>query len=83
MRVVRQLGVILGASLFLAALGAPAAKAGVTCAEFPSWCSPNQSSVHNLPPTRGDHSTPEPGTLGLLALGAAVAFARMGSRKKK
>lgn len=81
MRVLRQFGVILGASLLMAGVGAPAAMAGVTCAHFHAWCPEAVSINHQY--KGGDQSTPEPGTLGLLALGAAVGVARMRGRKKK
>lgn len=80
MRVLRQFGVILGASLLLAGVGAPAANAGVTCKDFHAWC-PETVRINHQP--GNDQSTPEPGTLGLLALGAAVGIVRMRSRSKK
>lgn len=60
------------------AIGTPAAQAGVTCSWVPSMC----------PAPPGDdggkhhhHPVPEPGTLGLLALGAAASIAML--RRKK
>lgn len=82
MRTVRQFGVILVAGLLLGALEAPPARAGVNCSDFPSWCPPG-ISMHNNAQQGADHSTPAPGALGLLALGAAVGIARMRHRKKK
>lgn len=79
MHQVRQLGLILGAMLLVGTFAAPAARAGVNCTRFSSWC-PSIVMDHAAP--TGDHSTPEPGALGLLALGAAVGIARMRPRKK-
>lgn len=62
------------------AFGAPASQAGVTCSHIPSWCSPPSDPG----PGAGDHhhSVPEPGTLGLLAVGAAAGLYRMRRRPK-
>lgn len=84
MRTLRQFGIILGAVLLMAAARSPIAKAGVTCADFPDWCPLGISKVHHpAPPSGGDHSTPAPGALGLLALGSIVGIARMRRRRKK
>jgi len=57
------------------AIGAPAAHAGVTCQWIPAMCPP--------PPPGGTHpSVPEPGTLGLLALGAAASIGVLRRRKR-
>jgi PEP-CTERM motif len=82
MAVVRQLGLILGASVLLATAAMPLAQAGVTCSAFPDWCPPGITKVGPPPPPPGDHSTPEPGALGLLALGAGAAIYRMRRRGK-
>lgn len=57
-------------------VGAPAAQAGVTCQWVPSMC-PVQGNPGS---GGGGNSVPEPGTLGLLALGAA---ATIGMRRRK
>ena len=84
MSVVRQFGMIIGASLLLAAAGTGLANAGVTCADFPDWCPAALVNIHHQhQPPGGDQSTPAPGALGLLALGAGVGIARMRRRNKK
>lgn|GEM_PF-4364590 len=68
------------AALGMLTLAAPAVQAGVTCKMIPSMCPALGGRDHG----HGDqgHSTPEPGTLGLLALGAAAAgYAKL--RRKK
>jgi len=73
------------ASLALAAfvtIGASTAEAGVTlCSVAPSLC------ADPAPPSSGggsgSHSVPEPGTLGLLAVGAAAGWARLRKKLKK
>lgn len=78
MRIGRQIAVKLAASVLVLGLGASAAHAGTTCMAT-GWCqrSTSQAGGH-------DHSTPEPGTLGLLAVGAAAAgLARLRQRAKK
>ena len=63
----------------LIAIGAPAAHSGgVTCQAVPSWCPARVSN----PPSGPGTSTPEPGTLGLLALGAAASIGMLRRKKK-
>jgi len=57
------------------AIGAPTAQAGILCKIFPALC-----QTHNPPP--GGNSAPEPGTLGLLALGAAASIGMLRKKKK-
>jgi hypothetical protein len=52
------------------------AHASVTCSIIPSMCPPSSGGGG------GKHPVPEPGTLGLLALGAAAGYARLRTRKK-
>jgi hypothetical protein len=60
------------------AAGAPAAHSlGATCSVIPSWC---PAPVHD--PGSPGTSTPEPGTLGLLALGAAASVGMLRRKKK-
>lgn len=61
----------------LVAMGAPVAHAGVTCQWIPSMCPapPGDGGHHN-------HPVPEPGTLGLLALGAAASVGMLRRKKK-
>lgn len=61
----------------LIAMGAPAAHAGVTCQYIPSMCPAGGGGGSG-----GGNSVPEPGTLGLLAMGA-VASIGMLRRKKR
>ncbi len=82
MRTFQRMGWTLGTCVFLGMLSASGARAGVTCADFPNWCPPGIQKVQSTPTPGGDHSTPEPGALGLLALGAAVGFVRMRTKKK-
>ena len=58
------------------AIGAPAAQAGKSCKYIPGMC-----PVQTDPGSGGNNSVPEPGTLGLLALGAAASIGML--RKKK
>ena len=60
----------------LIAIGAPTAQALQPCTYVPGMC-----PVQNNPGSGGPNSTPEPGTLGLLALGAAASIGML--RKKK
>ena len=61
----------------LIALGTPAAQAYQTCTYIPGMC-PAQTNSGS-----GDHnSVPEPGTLGLLALGAAASIGMLRRKKK-
>lgn len=69
-----SLGLLASAILVI---GAPAAQAGITCQWIPAMC-PAQGN----PGSGGGNSVPEPGTLGLLALGAAATIG-MRFRKKK
>lgn len=81
MRISRQIAVNLAASVLVLALGASTAHAGVNCKEVPGWCPSVTGQSHG---SGDDHSTPEPGTLGLLAVGAAAAgLARLRQRTKK
>ena len=59
----------------LIAIGAPAAQAWEPCTAVPGMCPPPP------PGSGGNNSAPEPGTLGLLALGAAASIGML--RKKK
>ena len=61
----------------LIAIGAPAAHAGTNCQWIPSWC-PAQTD----PGSGGKNSVPEPGTLGLLAMGAAASIGMLRRKKK-
>jgi PEP-CTERM motif len=61
----------------MVAIGAPAAQAGVTCQWIPSMC-PAPSG----PGSGGGNSVPEPGTLALLALGAAASVGMIRRKKK-
>ena len=72
-------GIALGlVASALVAIGAPAAHAGVTCEWVPSMC----------PAPPGDdggkrhHPVPEPGALGLLALGAAASVGMLRRKKR-
>ena len=81
MRIGRQLAVNLAASVLVVGLAASTAHAGVNCKDVPGWC---PSSTSQFRGSGHDHSTPEPGTLGLLAVGAAAAgLARLRQRTKK
>ena len=61
----------------LVAIGAPAAHAGVTCKMIPSMCpAPPGGDQHH------GNSVPEPGTLGLLAMGAAASIGMLRRKKK-
>jgi hypothetical protein len=71
----KKITLSLLASLMVAA-GAPAAHANdFLCKLFPILCPPPPTQ-HNPP------STPEPGTLGLLALGAAASVGMLRRKKK-
>ena len=71
-----MLGILACASM---AIGAPVAHSGgATCKAIPSWCSA-PTGPHQGPGT----STPEPGTLGLLALGAAASIGMLRRKKKQ
>ena len=72
-------GITLGllASAILV-IGAPAARAGVTCQWIPAMC-PAQGNPSS---GGGGSSVPEPGTLGLLALGAAATIGMLRRQKK-
>lgn len=59
-------------------IGAPAAQAGVTCQWIPSMC-----PAPSTPGSGGSgNSVPEPGTLGLLALGAAASIGMLRRKKR-
>lgn len=76
-RAVRHSGLALVGSLILTLGAGPSAFAGVTCTFIPSMCPPSTGGG-------GDrHSVPEPGTLGLLAVGAAAGVARLRRHLKK
>ena len=71
-------GITLGllASALLV-VGAPAAYSMSNCKMIPSWCPP--------PSGLGDHHhhpTPEPGTIGLLILGAAGSIGMLRRKKR-
>jgi len=70
----RYLGMAVVAGAVLA-LSAPAF-AGVTCSIIPSMCPPSTNPDQH-------HSVPEPGTLGLLAVGAAAGVARLRRKRNK
>jgi hypothetical protein len=73
---VRHTVVVLLGATFLAMLGAPVARAGVTCQIIPQMCPP-------APKQGGPSPVPEPGTLALLAIGAgAVRLALRGRGNK-
>lgn len=59
------------------ALGAPAAQAGTLCTQIPGMC-----PVQTNPGSGGGNSVPEPGTLGLLAMGAAASIGMLRRKKK-
>ena len=62
----------------LIAVGAPQAHAtSGSCKVIPAWC---PAPVHD--PRSPGTSTPEPGTLGLLALGAAASVGMLRRKKK-
>ena len=63
------------------AIGAPAAQAGVTCSWVPSMCPAPPGDDEDGGEHHRHHSVPEPGTLGLLALGAAASIGML--RRKK
>lgn len=75
----RQVAIAFVASVALGVLAAPAANAGVTCSAVPSWCAPPSPKQGSS----GNHSVPEPGTLGLLAVGAAAGALRLRRHLKK
>lgn len=62
----------------LIAVGAPAAQATTFCTQIPGMC-----PVQNNPGSGGGNSAPEPGTLGLLALGAAASIGMLRRKKKQ
>lgn len=72
-------GVALGlVASALIAVGTPAAHAGVTCQWIPSMCPAppgDEGGKHH-------HPVPEPGTLGLLALGAAASIGMLRRKKR-
>lgn len=72
----RKLMLGLMASMVMAA-GGPAAHAAITCSYIPSMCPAPGGNGSN----QGGKSVPEPGTVGLLVLGAAASL-RMIRRKK-
>jgi PEP-CTERM motif len=77
---VRRIAFSLLASAVVAvgALGAPIAQAGVTCHFIPAMCpAPTGPGSGG-----GGSSVPEPGTLGLLALGAAASIGMLRRKKK-
>lgn len=74
----RQTVIALAALMAFAVLDAPTSEAGVTCSAFPSWCSPGSNQSGG-----GRHSIPEPGTLGLLVVGAAAGLYRVRRGLKK
>lgn len=59
------------------AIGTPAAHAGVLCTQIPGMC-PAQTN----PGSGGGNSVPEPGTLGLLAMGAAASIGMLRRKKR-
>ena len=76
--IVRRIAFSLLASAVLA-LGAPLAQAGITCHFIPGMCpAPGGSGSDD----GGGSSVPEPGTLGLLALGAAASIGMLRRKKK-
>lgn len=82
MRTFHRIGLTLATCVSLAALSIPGARAGVTCSDFPDWCPPGIQRVQPTPGPGTGQSTPEPGALGLLALGSAVGILRMRRKGK-
>lgn len=60
------------------AMGAPAAYSMGTCKMIPSWCPAPGGPSSGGP----GHSVPEPGTLGLLAMGAAASIGMLRRKKR-
>jgi hypothetical protein len=77
-RTARHVGIVVVFSTVAAVAAAPATFAGVTCSIIPSMCPPAPGNGGG-----GQHSVPEPGTLGLLAVGAAAGLVRLRQRLKK
>jgi hypothetical protein len=73
----RTLLSLLAAGALTIGSGMPAAQAGVTCSWIPSMC-PAPSN----PGSGGGNSVPEPGTLGLLAMGVAASIGMLRRRKR-
>lgn len=70
------LGLLVSAMMVI---GIPAAQAGVTCQWVPSMCpAPGGPGSGG----GGGSSVPEPGTLGLLVLGAAASIGMIRRKKK-
>ena len=65
----------------IVAISAPAAHAGQSCKWIPSWC-PAQSDPDPGNSGHHDHSVPEPGTLGLLVMGAAASIGMLRRKKR-
>lgn len=59
------------------AIGTPAAQAMQLCTYVPGMC-----PAQNDPGSGGSNSVPEPGTLGLLALGAAASIGMLRRKKR-
>lgn len=68
-----MLGIL--AATTLVAIGAPPAQAFTDCHWIRSMCPPDGQP--------SDPSTPEPGTIGLLALGAAASIGMLRRKNKK
>jgi PEP-CTERM motif len=74
-RAVRQVTMVIAAGVVLALGTAAPVFAGVTCSFIPAMCPPSTGP--------GNHSVPEPGTLGLLAVGAVAGITRLRRHLKK
>jgi hypothetical protein len=69
---------LLACGAMAIASGIPAAHAAVTCKALPNWC-PAQSDPGS---DNGSNGVPEPGTIGLLAMGAAASIGMLRRRKR-
>jgi PEP-CTERM motif len=74
--VVRNIIWALVAALGVVVSAAQPVQAAATCKVVPTWCPPAPGG------SGGTESVPEPVTLGVLAMGAAAAFA-VGRRRKR
>jgi hypothetical protein len=58
-------------------IGAPPAQAMTLCTQIPAMC-----PAQNNPGSGSGNSAPEPGTLGLLAMGAAASIGMLRRKKR-